>query len=304
MSPRPLSLSLLLCLHACATAETVTAADAGRDVAVQRDAPADAPTDVAPQQDAPPVDDDVPVAPTDAGGACRPNRDGVITRAEFPAVVGATALYLVNNPGTAVDGVNTQGAVVDGTRRWDFSARRTEDHPSLEEVLSPRDRWWSGQFPNATFASVIDRSTNLLGVYRLTDTALEILGTVSTEANRTSLRFDPPVAVLRFPLREGDRWEQTVNGTGTVNFTPLVNRTVYSTVVDAAGEVWTPAARFPVLRVNTTLDQSIPLTVFRVTRRTHAYVTECGGLVARVISADNDLSEGFTRASEYRRLGL
>lgn len=303
MSPRPLPL-LLLTLGACATAESTPGADAGRDVAVQRDVPPDAPTDVAPQQDLPPADDDVPVAPTDGGAACRPNRDGVITRAEFPAAVGATALYQVNDPGTTVDGVNTVGTVVDGVRRWDFSMRRSEDHPSLEEVLSPRGRWWSGQYPDATFASVIDRSTNLLGVYRLTDTALELLATVSTEANRTNLRFNPAVAVLRFPLREGDRWEQTVTGMGAVNFTPLVNTTVYRTVVDAAGEVWTPAARFPVLRVNTTLDQSIPLTVFRVTRRTHAYVTECGGLVARVASTDNDLGEAFTRASEYRRLGL
>jgi hypothetical protein len=70
------------------------------------------------------------------------------------------------------------------------------------------------------------------------------------------------------------------------------------------GEVWTPAARFPVLRVNTTLDQTIPLTVFRRALRTYAFITECGGLVARVASVDNDTAENFTRASEYRRLNL
>lgn len=302
MSLRPLPL-LLTALGACATGAEALPTDAGRDVAVQRDAAPDRPVDVAPQQDVP-DEEDVPAVPTDAGGACRPNRDGVITRAEFPAMVGATALYLVNNDGTTVDGVNTAGAVVEGTRRWDYSARRAEDHPSLEEVLSPRGRWWSSRYPDATFASVIDRSTNLLGVYRLTDTALELLATVSTEANRTDLRFTPAVSILRFPLREGDRWDQVVTGMGTVNFAPLVNTTTYATRVDASGEVWTPAARFPVLRVNTTLDQSIPLTVFRRTRRTFAFVTECGGLVARVAGADNDLSENFTRASEYRRLGL
>jgi hypothetical protein len=69
--------------------------------------------------------------------------------------------------------------------------------------------------------------------------------------------------------------------------------------------VWTPAARFPVLRVNTTLDQSLRLNpLVRVQRRVHAFVTECGGLVARVASVDNDTAENFTRASEYRRLNL
>jgi hypothetical protein len=301
MSPRPLP-PLVLALCACATA-TEAPVDAGRDVASARDTPAVTPTDVAAQQDVP-ASKDVPVTPpTDAGG-CRPDRDGVITRAEFPATVGATALYFVNRDGATVDGVNTAGVVVEGVRRWDYSARRPEDQPSLDEVLSPRGRWWSGSYADATFASVIDRTTNALGVYRLSDTALELLGTVSTEENRTNMRFTPPVAVLRFPLREGDRWEQTVAGAGTFNFTPLVNSTVYVTRVDASGEVWTPAARFPVLRVNTTLDQTIPLTVIRRTRRTYAFVTECGGLVARVGSVDNDLTENFTRASEFRRLGL
>ncbi|MEZ4393091.1 MAG: hypothetical protein R3A48_18545 [Polyangiales bacterium] len=302
MSPR--LLPLLALLHACAAATSEPpAADASTRVDAADAGPA---VDVAPQQDA--VTADVPPPPVDRppppDGACLPNRDGVITRAEFPSAVGASALYLVNRDGVTVEGVNTEGAVVEGTRRWDFSARRSDDQPVLDEVLSPRGQWWSGLYADATFAAVLDRGTNLLGVYRLGPDALELLATVSTAANQTNLRFDPPVAVLRFPLRVGARWEQSVNGSGTVNFTPLVNVTRYVTTVDAAGEVWTPAARFPSLRVNTTLDQSIPLTVFRRTLRTYAFVTECGGLVARVASVENDTSENFTRASEYRRLNL
>lgn len=304
MSPR--LLPLLALLHACAAATSeppVTSADASTRLDVIDAAAA---SDAAPQQDSGVTD--VPVVPVDRppppDGACLPNRDGVITRAEFPGVVGASALYLVNRDGVTVEGVSTEGAVVEGTRRWDFSARRADDQPVLDEVLSPQGRWWSGQYADATFAAVIDRGSNLLGVYRLGPDALELLATVSTTANQTNLRFDPPVAVLRFPLRVGARWEQSVNGSGTVNFTPLVNVTRYVTTVDAAGEVWTPAARFPALRVNTTLDQSIPLTVFRRSLRTYAFVTECGGLVARVASVENDTQENFTRASEYRRLNL
>jgi hypothetical protein len=299
----PLAFALL---HACAAGTDVPPVDASRDVSAPRDAAVnDVVADVSTGSDAGAED----VVFTDAftpvtDGGCRPNNDGVITRAEFPGVVGASALYLVNRDGVTVDGVNTTGVLTEGVRRWDYSARRMDDQPVLDEVLSAQGRWWSGQYADATFASVIDRTANLLGVYRLSATALELLGTVSTTANQTNLRFTPPVQILRFPLRVGDRWQQTVNGNGTVNFTPLVNVTNYSTSVDAQGEVWTPAARFPVLRVNTTLEQSIPLTVFRRALRTYAFITECGGLVARVASVENDTAENFTRASEYRRLNL
>jgi hypothetical protein len=305
MSSR-LPLLAIALLHACAAGTDVPTVDASRDVSAPRDAAVnDVAGDVSTGSDAGAKDvvlTDAFTPPTDGG--CRPNNDGVITRAEFPGVVGASALYLVNRDGVTVDGVNTAGVLTEGVRRWDYSARRMDDQPVLDEVLSPQGRWWSGQYADASFASVIDRSSNLLGVYRLSATALELLGTVSTTANQTNLRFTPPVQILRFPLRVGDRWQQTVNGNGTVNFTPLVNVTNYSTSVDAQGEVWTPAARFPVLRVNTTLDQSIPLTVFRRALRTYAFITECGGLVARVASVDNDTAENFTRASEYRRLNL
>jgi hypothetical protein len=58
----------------------------------------------------------------------------------------------------------------------------------LDEVLSPQGRWWSGQYADATFASVIDRTTNLLGVYRLSATALE-QRMISTAIKRASSRF-------------------------------------------------------------------------------------------------------------------
>lgn len=302
-----LPLLAILALNACATAAETVTADAARDASAATDGTAGPALDVAPQQDAAAADDtpspaDAP-PPADAG--CRPNNDGVITRAEFPGAVGASALYLLNRDGVVIDGVNTAGVVTEGVRRWDYSARRADDQPVLDEVLSPQNRWWSAMYADATFASVIDRGTNLLGVYRLSAGALELLGTVSATANQTNLRFRPPVIILRFPLREGDRWEQSVDGDGFVNFTPVLNVTRYVTSVDARGEVWTPAARFPVLRVNTTLDQSLRLNpLVRVQRRVHAYVTECGGLVARVASVDNDVAEAFTRASEYRRLNL
>ncbi|MBL8604403.1 MAG: hypothetical protein JNK72_20930 [Myxococcales bacterium] len=303
--------SLGLALSACAGTEVEPRAvdagfDAGRDVAAQQDQGAAAEVGV----DAPSVDlgaDDDAGAPPSDSGLCRVNNDGVINRNEMAFLVGASVLYAVNDTGTTVEPVDLVGAPHPDRpmqRLWSFSAPVMSDRRILDEVMSPSGRWWSSSYADATFATVADRSTNLLGVYRVSDTELQLLGTVSTEANRTNLRFSPPVTVLRFPLREGDTWEQTVNGSGFVNFTPLNNVSRFTNRIDAAGEVRTPAGRFQALRLRTDLDQSIPLTVFRVTRRTFTFVSECWGVVARVISTDNESTVEFRRASEYRRLGL
>ncbi len=301
---------MLVCLTAaCAGGEVdpregpdASAPRDASDVAVQQDAPRDltSPSDAAVTDDFLPLPD----APAGDAAVCSGNRDNMIARSEMAFLLGATVIYAVNRPGTTVESINTAAAATGGARVWDFSAANAADTRVLDEVLSPRGMWWASSYGDATFAAVIDRSTNLLGVYRVSDAALELLGTVSTEANRTNLRFTPPVAVLRFPLRVGASWEQTVNGTGFVNFTPLSNVTRYANVIDSAGEVWTPAGRFPALRMRTDLDQSIPLTVFRVTRRTFTFISECWGVVARIASVDNETSEELRRASEYRRLGL
>lgn len=299
---------LLLSVGACAGGTVEPRADTGP-----------APTDVAPQQDAvtvtdsgfdagtvdvPVEPDDVPPVPTD-NGLCRVNNDGTIARNELAFLVGASVLYVVNDTGTTVEPVDTAGiAHLDraGERLWTFTAPVAADRRVLDEVISPVGRWWASSYSDATFATVVDRSTNLLGVYRVTETALELLGTVSSEQGRTNLRLSPPVQILRFPLQVGETWEQTVTGAGFVNLTPLTNTNRYTTRVDARGEVRTPAGRFPALRIRTDLSQSVGL--FTKTVRTYAWVSECWGVVARIISTDNESAVEFRRASEYRRLGL
>lgn len=241
----------------------------------------------------------------DGGAVCVPNLDGRITRAEVSFPVGASVIYAVNRDGTTVDGVSTAGS--DGGsagRIWDFSAARSEDHRVLDELVSPTGQWWASSYPTATFATLADRASGVYGVYRATDTALTLLGTVSTEANKTNLALSPPVDVLRFPLAVGTTWDVTSTGSGTYNYSLLQNSNQYHFSVDARGEVWTPSARFPVLRVRMDLTQSIPLTVFSRTVRSYVFVSECWGVVARVTSADNEAAVEFTRAVEYRRLSL
>lgn len=300
----------------------VTAACATGDVD-----PRDAATDLAPTVDSPLTDaavaqPDSSVAPTDSGdttdstlvtvdtpptadaGRCVANNDGVLQRSELNFIVGASVLYVTNDQNTVVSPVDVNGTIVDGERVWNYASARPTDRRILDDVRPPNGLWWSGFYPDATFATVIDREDNILGVYRANATSLELLATVSTEMGRTNLRFTPPVLVLRFPLREGDSWSQSVNGVGTLNYTAFANVSQYTNRVNAHGMVSTPAGSFFALRLDTSLDQSVPLTVFRVQRRTYTFVSECLGVVARVTSVDNDTAENFTRASEYRRLGL
>jgi len=292
------SLVMVFMALGCATGDVEPRVDAGvtaRDVAAPRDVPT--------------ATTDNPAAPTDEGApeadvAPTGERDGVITRAEINFVVGASVLYAVNDEGTTVEPVDTEGTIVDGTRRWDYTAARAGDRRILDEVMSPAGRWWSSRYPDATYAALIDRTNNILGVYRASATALELLGTVSVASNATDLRMSPAVVVLRFPLRVGETWTQSVTATGFYNFTALTNVTSYNTRVDAQGEVWTSAGRFPALRVRTDIDQAIPLTIIRRTRRTYTFLSERWGVVARVAGVDNESAAAFGRASEYRRLSL
>jgi hypothetical protein len=247
---------------------------------------------------------DSPRPPADSALGCLPNWDGRITRAEVPFVVGASVLYVVNRGGTVVSPVDTVGVVGDGGRLWDYSRLRVEDHRVLEEVTPAAGQWWASRVPGAEFATALDREQGTLGVYRATAGALQLLAAVSVEANRTLLLFDPAVDVLRFPIAEGNTWTQEVTGRGAVNFTPLVNVTSYVFRVDAQGEVRTPVGRFPSLRVRVDLDQRIPVTLLRRTQRSFVFLTECWGVVARVASVDNEPLVEFTRAAEFRRLGL
>ncbi|MBL8682989.1 MAG: hypothetical protein JNK05_27730 [Myxococcales bacterium] len=240
----------------------------------------------------------------DAGPLCTPNNDGVIERAEMPYALGAQVLYVVNDDNTTVDGINTAPRDTPSGPEWDFSAMRAGDRRVLDEVQSPMGKWWQPLYPSATFALPIDRAASLFALYRSGSNALEILATVSRDMARTNILFNPAVDAIRFPLREGSSWTVTSTGNGFLN--GIANSTVntWRFTVDRRGTALTPATRFPVLRLRMDLDQTVTGTVIRRTQRTYLFLSECWGLVARVASVDNEMSMEFTRASEYRRLGL
>lgn len=269
--------------------------------------PGDATNDDVPASvDAAPTDSGVraDAGATDAGPTCRANNDFTLTRDEVPYVIGATVLFATNADATTVAGITTAGTSGAMGQLWDLSATRTEDHRVLQEVLAPAGQWWASQYPTASFALQLDAAGVLYGVYRSGPDRLELLGTVSREANRTSLAMDPAVIVVQFPLTEGATWTQRVTATGLYNFVGFTNVTTYTSRADGHGEVRTPAGRFTSLRLRVDIDQTVPLTTFHRTQRSYTFLSECWGVIARIASVDNEMATEFTSASEYRRLSL
>ena len=257
-----------------------------------------------PEEPEDPEEPEEPEDPVNPGPGLCELTDRMLTRDQIEFQVGASLLYVANREGTVVEGVDTAGEPDGDGRVWDFSEPVDDDHLSPDELMDPAEQWWADRYPDATFATWFDRAQDLHAVYRVGEDELRLLAVVSRAAGRTDLAMDPPATVLRFPMEVGDEWEQTVEGVGVFEFTPMRNVTTYRYRVDAYGQVRTAAGTFPALRVRLDLDQRIPFTGFRRTQRIFTLMAPCYGVVARVASEDGEEAEEFTRAVEYRRLTL
>jgi len=121
-------------------------------------------------------------------------------------------------------------------------------------------------------------------------------------AGRTELRYAPAVRVLAFPLSPGASWDSDVLVSGVAEGVPVSYGERYRSEVDARGEVVTPYASFEALRVRTELVRQVGLV--STTVRSHAFVAPCFGVVARLVSEDDEPEIEFARASEVLRLGF
>ncbi len=262
----------------------------------------------APQQDpdAGGVDGAVPpgldASRPDAGppAHCLPDEDGVVTRAEAPFGPGLAARYVV----TGDVAVDTVGVETGGRRVWDYAAALPGDHP-LDVITEPVDgRWFADRFPGADYVAPLADGRDLLGVFRITESSLELLGVVSPAEGigRTQLTYEPPVRMLTFPLAAGNRWTTETRVTGLAEGLAANFGETYEVEVDARGEVGTPYALFDALRVRVTLTRTIGF-VATVTRQ-FLFVAECFGTVATVLSEDDETEIEFDRAAEIRRLGF
>jgi hypothetical protein len=237
----------------------------------------------------------------DAGGRCLPNEDGVLQRNEAPFGPGLMARYRT----TSDVSIDTAGSDLGGgRRRWDYEAALPGDH-DFDVATEPLDgRWFADLYPGAEYVARLNDESDLLGVFRVTDTALELMGVVSPNdgTGRTELTHTPPVRVLVFPLEAGARWTSTATVTGIAQGLAARFTETYESEVDAHGEITTPYAPFDALRVRTTLTRDVAFD--RTVVRQFLFVAECFGTVATIVSNEDEPEIEFDRAAEARRLGF
>ena len=250
-----------------------------------------------------------PAPGPDAPGrfACVPTRDGVLTADELPVAIGATIDYYVSPAGTTrtVDLAGT-GAAPD--HRWDLATEYPDDDRVAAGPAALDDQWYAASFSGGQF--VADAGGGQDGVYREDDTALWLYGLASHDpspaAGQTVLRYDAPVAVLRFPLGDGDAWTATGHvSAGTLDGLPYVGTDTYEIDAAGTGALDLPYVRFtPALRVRTHVTIAPDAGGATVSRRQTSFFFECAGEVARAESREGEPDPDFTVAATLRRFAL
>jgi hypothetical protein len=250
--------------------------------------------------------------------ACAPDHDGVLAADEVQVAVGASITYTVNGGGATVSVPDLAGAPCEAGLCWDLSAPQAADEIVVDEVaaLSGEAHWFAPDFADLDDAVVIPLNPHegTLGVYRKTDEALWLVGMVSEAPQATSLRYDPPVPLVRFPLAKFVTYEVEAEAAGLYDGdtypnlygVQVVHR--YHFVVDGEGALTVPAGTFEVLRLSLDLTMEIrnALGVPFYTERYKVidFLAECLGLVARLRSTEGEMDPFFGVATEYKRLGF
>lgn len=234
---------------------------------------------------------------------CLPDLDGTLTAAEVPVVLGVPLDYYVG-AGVTVD---IAGAGSGAARRWDWSTERATDTVEATIADGLGTRWYAGLFPGGQF--VAPAAGGLDGIYAKDEQGVYLLGLASpTDApvTKTVLRYDAPVAVLRFPLTEGAHWTETgtISG-GTLNGLPYNGKDEYELAADARGELHLPYVRFvDALRIRIRVVSTPAIGVGSTSRRQVGFWAECFGEIGRATSRPNEPADDFTTAEAQRRLAI
>lgn len=234
---------------------------------------------------------------TGSTSGCVPNHDGIMTSLELPRRAGLSATFKIAT-GATVDLVGTGSG---SDRRWDLSGELPTDRDVVLGTTDVEGAWFASEFPDATYASKLASTEELLGVFQATEDGLFLLGVVSPDPGltRTELHYDPPARILELPFEVSAAWNSTSTVSGVALGIITTYFESYSQRIDARGTLVTPYGEFPVLRVATRLERSVPAPAIV---QQMGFFAECFGSVASVSSANGELAAEFTSAAEVRRL--
>lgn len=222
--------------------------------------------------------------------------DGRVLRAELvlgPGVgvpfrtTGLEDLHAVDLAGTPGDG---------GMLAWDLTgAVGATDEARFTQLFDPAEAPVSADFAGVDYIVPLPGTPSLLAFYDLDDAALRLLGIADAAGAYTHLTYDPPVEVLRFPLQVGDRWQARATARGALFGASVQVTDEFSTEVRGRGVVTLPAGDIPALELLTVQTRHFDSAGFSQVSTTVDFLAECGGYVAKAVSAEGE-SGLFERA--------
>jgi hypothetical protein len=240
-------------------------------------------------------------APGPALPSCIPNRDGSIDASELPIAFGVTLAYYTGTNRT-VDLSGTNGV-------FDLSAERADDTVVALGPVAIATQWYADQFPAGQF--IVDAGAGLDGIYHQDAQALWLDGTASQQmmpaAGKTLVRYAEPIALLRFPLHDGETYSTTaaLDTATTIDGLPFVGTDRVDVDVTAGARLDVPYVEFsPILRVRTHVTRTPSTGTPVIAKRTTIFLFECFGEVARAESKQDEAAADFTSAAYLRRFAL
>jgi hypothetical protein len=225
----------------------------------------------------------------------------MIEASELPIALGATLAYYAGTNRT-VDLAGNGGV-------FDLSDERPDDMIVALGPIALATQWYADQFPAGQFA--VDAGSGLDGIYHQDDRALWLDGTASQQmmpsAGKTLVRYASPIAVLRFPLVDGESYSTTVamDAATTIDGLPFVGSDRVDVDVSAGARLDVPYVEFsPILRVRTHVTRTPSTGTPVVSKRSTIFLFECFGEVARAESKQDEAAADFTSAAYLRRFAL
>jgi hypothetical protein len=232
---------------------------------------------------------------TPTGVRCVPNLDGLLERSEMPTALRNAVPYLVAqnvNVDLGGDEINLRNEIP-GEEKLDLVA------------LPLEGQWFADEFEPDSIVVPLSGAGDTLGVLRVADASLTLLGIVSTLEGRTLLHYQSPIELYRFPIMQGSSWTSQSTVSGTLASVPYNGTDTYEVSVPSMHTLLLPHLRFTsAYRVHTTVTSDSGAAGVTVTRQQISLLSECFGEITRALSQDNENNINFTAAAELWRFSL